>query len=94
VLGEQAITVAIPTTAFNAVQCSVYNEVCLGLELPTLNNGDIFPRVTVATQDTEVLQAQHLMYLPTKYAPLLLDNKGYYPKEALNMLICSKWTTF
>jgi hypothetical protein len=36
-----------------------------------------------------VLQARHLMYLLTKYAPLLLSNKGYSPKEALNILLAS-----
>jgi hypothetical protein len=66
VLGDQALNIAIPATAFNAVQCTVYNEARLGLELPNLNDGDLFSRVTAANQDVEVLQSRHLMYLPTK----------------------------
>jgi hypothetical protein len=27
------------------------------------------------------------MYLPTKYAPLLLDSRGYTPKEAWTILV-------
>ncbi len=27
------------------------------------------------------------MYLPAKYVPMLLDNKGYTPRQALTMLL-------
>jgi hypothetical protein len=89
VLGKQALTVALPATAFNTVQCYVYNEGRLGIELPNLNDGELFPRVTQAIPDTELLATRHIMYLPTKYAPLLLSNKGYTIKEALNILVSS-----
>ncbi len=33
------------------------------------------------------LRSRYIMYLPAKYAPLLLDNKGYTPKQAFQLLL-------
>jgi hypothetical protein len=84
-LGDSAVTVTISTTAFNALQCTVYNEARLALELPNLNGNELFPCCT-GVQDAIVMQTRHLMYPPSKCAPLLLNNRGYAIKEAWNIL--------
>ena len=37
--------------------------------------------------DTEMIQTHHLMYVPTKYAPLFLDSHGVSPQAAWDVLI-------
>jgi hypothetical protein len=87
VIQDSAITVAIASTAFNVVMGPVYDDARLLTELPSLDTSDWFPRVTATTAGTAVLQSRHLMYLPPKYAPLMLDNKGVTIKQAWERLI-------
>jgi len=81
------MTVAIVSTAFNVVMGPVYDEARLLTELPSLDISDWFPQVTATTAGTTVLQSRHLMYLPPKYAPLMLDNRGVTIKQAWERLI-------
>jgi hypothetical protein len=87
VIQDSAMTVAILSTAFNAVVGAVYDETRLATELPTLSISDLFPRVTATTAGTIALQSRYLMYLPPKYAPLLPDNRGFTIKQAWELLI-------
>jgi hypothetical protein len=82
-----AMTVAIVSTAFNVIMGPVYDEARLLTELPSLDVSDLFLRVTATTAGTTVLQSHHLMYLPPKYAPLMLDNRGVTIKQAWERLI-------
>jgi hypothetical protein len=86
-LGGSPMTVILPNTSFNSAPCYVYNDATFAAQLPNLNNGDLFPRLTATHQDAVHIHTRSLMYLPTKYAPLLLDNKGYTLQEAWNVLI-------
>jgi len=86
-LGGSPMMVILPNTSFSSVPCHVYNDATFPTQLPNLNNGDSFPRLTAAQQDAVPIQTRPLMYLPTKYAPLLLDNRGYTLQEAWNVLI-------
>jgi hypothetical protein len=82
-----ALSVIIPSTVFNTVQCQVYNNETFTTELPNLNNGNLFPRLGAGNQDAMACRTRHLMYLPAKYAPLLLNNNGHTLQEAWNLLI-------
>jgi hypothetical protein len=86
ILKDQAMTIAIPLSAFNVVQCAVYEDIRFSAGLININEGDNFPRLNAGAQDAQMIQARHLAYLPTKYAPLLLNNNGYTPKEVWNLL--------
>jgi len=85
VLDRSAMTVVIPSTAFNVVQCPVYNDARFTTEYTNLNDTELFSRIGAAHQDALMIQTRHLMYLPSKYAPLFLSNIGYGVKEALNL---------
>jgi len=87
VIQETAVTVAIPATAFGFTpQTYIYNDDTLVTELPNLQNGQLFPRLG-NNENSTLMRTRYLMYLPTKYAHLLLDNKGYTPHEAWNRLV-------
>jgi len=87
VLTDTAITVAIPGTAFAVTaQAFIYNDETLAQELVTLPENALFPR-QVNNANTMAMRTRYLMYLPPKYAHLMLDNKGCSPKEAWNRLI-------
>jgi hypothetical protein len=77
----------LPASIFNTVTCRVYNNANFTAQLPQLNNGELFPRLTAANQDATACTSRPLMYLPTKYAPLLLGNQGHTLQEAWNLLI-------
>jgi hypothetical protein len=87
VLTDTAITVAIPGTTFAVTaQAFIYNDETLAQELVALPENALFPR-QVNNANTTVMRTHYLMYLPPKYAHLMLDNKGCSPKEAWNRLI-------
>jgi len=46
-----ALSVIIPPTVFNTVQCQIYNNETFTTELPNLNNGNLFPRLEAGHQD-------------------------------------------
>jgi len=82
--GQNAMSVIIPSTAFNTVQCPVWNDARFTADYPALGDYDLFPRVVANNQEMLLAQTWHLfMYLPLKYAPLFLSNRGYRIKEAL-----------
>jgi hypothetical protein len=85
VLGRNAMNVIVPNTAFNVVQCPVYNDARFTTEYQALGNNDLSPRIGAGNQDALMIQTRHIMYLPSKYAPLFLSNKGYGVKEALTL---------
>jgi hypothetical protein len=82
---DEPITVAIPATAFKlATVARVYDEETLMQELMQTPQGELFP--TLGANAGIALQTRYLMYLPSKYAPLLLSSKGYFVKEAYEIL--------
>lgn len=83
VIGQNAMSVIIPYTAFNTVQCPVWNDARFTADYLALGDCDLFPWVAANNQEALLAQTWHLMYLPSKYAPLFLSNKGYGVKEAL-----------
>jgi hypothetical protein len=88
VIGSAIQTVRLPEDPFRLTQqAMIYNEETLATELPGLGNEALFPRLPAAHQQGVQIQTRHLMYLPTKYAPLLLDSRGYTPKEAWTILV-------
>jgi len=82
VLKNTTASVIIPNTAFSIVQGLEYNEAQFTAELSLLPQGDLFPRLAANNQDGVPIHTHYLMFIPTKYAPLLLDNKGYTLQEA------------
>lgn len=59
VLGENAQTIALPSTAFSVVQCAVYENARLLTELPHINDTDLLPWLTANAQDALVAQTRH-----------------------------------
>jgi hypothetical protein len=82
VLKNTTASVIIPNTAFSIVQGLEYNEAQFTAELSLLPQGDLFPRLAANNQDGVPILTHYLMFIPTEYAPLLLDNKGYTLQEA------------
>jgi hypothetical protein len=82
-MNDTTLTVMVPNTLFDAVPVArVYTEDYLATVLPTQPTDELFPWVTNANQHGEPLTTRYVTYLPTKYAPLLLDNRGYSIKDA------------
>jgi len=86
VMEDTALTVAIPSTAFNVLQCVTYSNARLSTELPHMGNTDLLPRLNANAADAVIVQTRSLMYLPSKYAYLLMSNKGYGVKETWTIL--------
>jgi len=87
VLNGSALTVAVPTTLFMTTpQTYVYNEEALSDALTNLQDDALFPRLTVANQQTIPVTTHYVPYLPSRYAPLLMNKKGYTIKETWNLL--------
>jgi len=86
VMSDSALTIAIPNTSFNIVQCTTYTNARLSNELVRIGDNDLLPRLNAGAQDTVLVQTRSLMYLPSKYAPLVLSNRGYGVKEFWNIL--------
>jgi hypothetical protein len=54
--------------------------------MTNLENGQLFPRLA-NNGAAQAMRTRYFMYLPPKYAHLLLDNRGYTPQEAWNNLV-------
>lgn len=81
------LTVTVPNAIFNIVpQTFVYNADHLPLELANLPQDWLFPRLGANAQNAEALTTSYAMYLPSKYAPLLLDNNGYAVEDTWTIL--------
>jgi hypothetical protein len=81
------MTVIVPSTAFDLVPLTwVHDGEALTQHLAVLPDSDLFQRLQANSQHAEGLRTRHLMWLPPKYAPLLLDNKGYTPRQAYLVL--------
>lgn len=88
VSGSAIQTVRLPASSFSITpQITIYDEATLAEELSGLGNETLFPRLTQAHQHAEIVRTRTLMYLPSKYAPLLLSSRGYTPKEAWTLLV-------
>jgi hypothetical protein len=75
VTGTAVQTVRLPANPFAITQqITLYDDAALAEELPRLRNDALFPRLPLAHQQAVVVRTRTLMYLPTKYAPLLLNS--------------------
>jgi hypothetical protein len=80
--------VMLPNTALDPTNATwVYDEATLQVELQTLGTSALFPKLNVNTAGAVPLHSRFMMYLTAKYAALLLDNKGYTPKQAFQLLL-------
>jgi len=85
---DQPIHVLLPDTIFEIMApVNVYDEETLAQELPHLANGTFFSRGRVQQDNVIPITTRQLMYLPTKYAPLLISNQGYTPQEVWGRLL-------
>jgi hypothetical protein len=83
-----AMIVMVPNTAFDPTPATwVYDEATLTVELPTLPHGDLFAKLNANTPGAVPLRTRPLMFLPSKYATLLLNNKGCLPQQAYQILL-------
>jgi hypothetical protein len=88
VTGTAVQTVRLPANPFAITQqITIYDDTTLAEELPRLRNDTLFPRLPLTHQQAVVVRTRTLMYLPTKYAPLLLNSRGVTPKEAWALLV-------
>jgi hypothetical protein len=87
-LGDQVqdtiVTVMIPPTAFAVTpDARVYTMGAIEGQVAQLPEQDLFQRITQANNEVEQLRTRALMYLPSRSAPLLLNNnRGWSPKAA------------
>ncbi len=88
---DTMMIVTLPATAFEAcAETRVYDDATLMAEIINLNQGDLFPKLNANIPGAVVLRTRFLMYLPSRYIPLLLNNKGCTPKQAFKLL----WQVF
>lgn len=86
-VGETIQSVTIPDTMFRETpQVMVYNEVALAEEVTNLANDAVFPRLAQAHPEAVPIRTRYVMYLPSKYVPLMLKQRGLTPKEAWTRL--------
>lgn len=70
-----ATIVAFPSTAFNVVEnVRAHSADYILQKLDTINGQDVFPPVTPNDGHAVIITSRYLMYLPTRYVPLLLDS--------------------
>jgi hypothetical protein len=80
------MTVAIPATVFDiGNNRRVYNDDSLALQIVQPGN-DLFPKLGANAARSQAVQTLQMMRLPSKYTPLLMSAKGYFPKEAYAIL--------
>jgi len=88
VIRESPVNVLLPDSIFDIqAPTLVYDEDTLTQELPNLANDAFFPRGRVQNGNVIEVQTRQLMYLPTRYAPLLIGNMGYTPLEVWGKLL-------
>lgn len=85
---DNPMTVAFPASGFELVTNNIWiwDDATFQTELPNLQEAQLFPKQNANAANTVAKRTRRLMYLPSKYVPLLLDNKGYHPKQAFNLL--------
>jgi hypothetical protein len=82
VVGGSAMNIILPEEIFDETpETLVYNAETLNEELPELGVGEFFPRVRANADNAVLRKSRYLMYFPTRYASLLLNNKGYSIKD-------------
>ncbi len=89
ILGDTAMNVILPEEVFDEVpETLVLNAEALVQALPNLAANALLPRVRQNAADNAVQRrSRFLTYFPTRFANLLLNNKGYTPKQAWDILI-------
>jgi hypothetical protein len=89
VLSNSIVNVVLPETIFDETPNTlVLNAETLIQELPNLAADALLPRVRANDADNAVQRrSRFLTYLPTRFAPLLLNNKGYIPKRVWDILV-------
>lgn len=86
---DNPMTVAFPASGFELVPNNVWiwNDATLTVELQNLADAQLFPKQNANAANSIARRTRRLMYLPSKYVPLLLNNKGYTPKQAYEILL-------
>jgi hypothetical protein len=88
ILQDTMMKVAIPATAFELTANTwVYTEETLAEQLMAVPHPQLLPRIAAAAVNPVGLRTWYLMYLPSKYASLLLSNKGCEVQEVYQMLL-------
>jgi hypothetical protein len=85
IVGDTAMNVLLPEEIFDELpETLVYTADTLVQELPNLDVAALFPRIRQnAANEAALRRSRFLTYLPTRFANLILDNKGYTPKQVL-----------
>jgi hypothetical protein len=68
-------------------QVMVYNDAALAEEVPNLANDSVFPRLAQAHPEALPIRTRYVMYLPSKYVPLMLKERGLTLKGAWARLV-------
>jgi len=89
VLGDTALNVVLPESIFDETpEILVLNAETPIQELPNFAVDALIPRVRAnAAANAVQCKTRILTYLPTRFAPLLLDNIGYSPRRAWDILV-------
>jgi hypothetical protein len=88
VVGDTALNMILPEEIFDETpETLVYNMDTLNQELPGLDMNVLFPRVRANANNAVTRRSRFLAYLPTQFASLILDNKGYSVKRVWTTLI-------
>ncbi len=68
--------VLLPEEIFDDINTLVLNPDTFAQEYPNLDIGALFPRVRAnAAENAEEIHSRPLMYLPARFASLVIDNK-------------------
>jgi hypothetical protein len=87
VVQGQITIVAFPSTGFNIVEdVEARTEGYILEHLNELNGLDVFPPIMPNDPYTAGVSTRYLMYLPLRYAPLMLDASGYTIRQAWERL--------
>jgi hypothetical protein len=91
-LGDQSqdtvATVMIPPTAFAITQdARVYTMEAIAGQVAQLDDQALLPRIGANGDDVEQLRTRAMMYLPSRFAPVLLSSRGFTPKAAYGALM-------
>lgn len=88
IVGDAVLNVLVPETIFDETpETSVYNMETLTNDLPALAEDALFPRVRANAANAVTRQSRYLTYLPTRFASMILDNKGYSAKRIWTILV-------
>jgi hypothetical protein len=88
VVQDNPVNVLLPNNVFDIIQqVYVYDEETLAQELPNMANGTLFLRGRPRNGNVIAVKIRTINYLPTHYAPLLMNNQGYTPQEGWGQLV-------